>query len=580
MAVGSSGESSVSIVAVALAVAGAMGAYELLKEVALPGLSHWGSHAITIAVTTALAAAGAAFVAGEQRRASEALRHNEEDLRITLEAIGDAVNATDRRGRVSRMNPVAARLTGWSIEASLGQPLGDVFRIVGAESREPLGDPAARVLATGETRVLGDATVLVARDGHEYLIGDSAAPIRSRAGEVVGVVLVFRDMTSELRLRQQLSQGQRMESVGRLAGGVAHDFNNLLTVILSLVSLMGEGERSAGDLEDLAQIGAAAEHAADLTRQLLAFARKQVIEPKVIDLNDTVGNAERMLRRLIGEDIELTTACPPDLGPILADPGQLEQVVMNLAVNGRDAMPKGGKLTIETANVTLGEDYVASHPEMRAGDHVVLTVSDTGEGMDRETMDHIFEPFFTTKAAGEGTGLGLATCYGIVKQSAGSIWVYSEPGKGTTFKVYFPRVGGVAVKVERPPPGASVGGTEAVLVVEDDAMVRRLAVKVLAAQGYRVTEASNGVEALAAFEASGGAFDMLVTDVIMPKMSGKELVDRLLALRPGLKVLFTSGYTGNTIAHHGIVDRGVNFLGKPYLPEDLLRRVRDVLDRK
>ncbi len=276
----------------------------------------------------------------------------------------------------------------------------------------------------------------------------------------------------------------------------------------------------------------------------------------------------------------MTAVRGPELGAVRADPGQIEQVLMNLSVNARDAMPDGGKLTIETSNVTLGEDYAATHPEVSPGPYVMLSVTDTGVGMDHETLEHVFEPFFTTKAPGLGTGLGLATCYGIVKQSGGSIWVYSEPGKGTTFKVYLPRIGDAAARREIQSIAPSVGGSEAVLVVEDEPMVRRLAVRVLAGRGYRVSEATDGVDALAVFEKNGGAFDLLVTDVIMPEMGGKELVEKLRERRPDLKVLFTSGYTGETIAHQGIVDAGVNFLAKPYLPADLLQRVREVLGPK
>jgi PAS domain S-box-containing protein len=567
-----------TVVGAAIVVAIVMTAYEATKEAVAPGLTKWQSHMITIAMTTALAAAAGGVVARAQQRASQRLRRNEEDLRITLAAIGDAVIATDRDGRITRMNAVAARLTGWPVDEAIGRPVQEVLRMVDAATRERV-DPFPEVMATGEVRTLSGTTLLVARAGGERVVADSAAPIRSGLGNVVGVVLVFRDTTSEHRLRQQLSQIQRMESVGRLAGGVAHDFNNLLTVIISLVTLMEDASRNERDAGDLAQIRAAAEHAAELTRQLLAFARRQVIEPREVDLNQVVGKVDRMLRRLIGEDVELSVMLAGDLGVIRADPAQVEQVIMNLAVNAREAMDGGGKLTIETENARLDRDYALTHPEVTPGQYVMMRVTDTGTGMSRETMEHIFEPFFTTKAAGTGTGLGLATCYGIVKQSGGSIAVSSEPGKGTTFRVFFPRVKPESVAGKKTPPALSAGGHESLLLVEDDERVRRIAVRVLAGQGYQVTEAVDGVDALARFDERGGAFDLVVTDVVMPRMGGKELVDRLRERRPDLKVLFTSGYTGDAIAKHGVLVAGVNLLAKPYLPPELLRCVREVLDR-
>jgi signal transduction histidine kinase len=381
------------------------------------------------------------------------------------------------------------------------------------------------------------------------------------------------------RLREQLDQHRRMESIGRLAGGIAHDFNNLLTVIITLVKLMSERHREGPDAEDLAQVQSAAERAAELTRQLLGFARKQIISPRIIDINSCVEATEKMLRRVIGEDIELRTILAPDLGAIRADPSQVDQVLMNLVVNAREAMPAGGRLTIETANVTLGEDYVATHFGVTPGPHVMMSVSDTGAGMDKETLEHIFEPFFTTKPFGQGVGLGLATSYGIVKQSEGSIWVYSEPGKGTTFKIYWRLVD--AGKAAQPTPEvAPLGGRdEAVLVVEDDPMVRRLAVRVLSRGGYRVSEAADAAAAVSLFEQAGGDFDIVVSDVVMPKMSGGELVEKLRAKRPDLKVLFTSGYTGEEMAQHGVTGNGENYLGKPYTPAALLRRVREILGK-
>jgi CheY-like chemotaxis protein len=370
-----------------------------------------------------------------------------------------------------------------------------------------------------------------------------------------------------------------MESVGRLAGGVAHDFNNLLTVILSLANFLSDRSTSTRDREDLGEIESAALRAAELTQQLLAFARRQIVEPRVLDLNELVTSLDKMLRRVIGEDIELATIAMPNLGRIRADPGRIEQVLMNLVVNARDAMEGGGKLTIETANVELGADYAANHPDVEPGSYVMLSVSDTGGGMDARTMTKIFEPFFTTKVPGKGTGLGLATCYGIVRQSGGSIWVYSEVGKGSTFKVYLPRVSDVAQALSRPPASAAAHGQETLLVVEDDEMVRRVAVRILRAKGYVVHETGDPRAALAIFDQLGRAVDLLVADVVMSGMSGKDLADRLRGMKHDLRVLYTSGYTENTIVHHGVVDPDVNFLAKPYLPEDLARCVREALDK-
>ncbi|MDY0001758.1 MAG: ATP-binding protein, partial [Polyangia bacterium] len=304
----------------------------------------------------------------------------------------------------------------------------------------------------------------------------------------------------------------------------------------------------------------------------------QVLEPKIIDLNAILDSLNPMLRRLIGEDIELQTVKAQGLGFVRADPAQLEQVVLNLIVNARDAMPRGGRVTIETANVTLGEDYASIHPETAPGPHVMLAVSDTGVGMTPEVREKIFEPFFTTKEVGQGSGLGLATVYGIVKQTGGSIWVYSEPGLGTTFKVYLPQILGEVAASEETLPSRKIRGTETILVVEDEAEVRELARRILESAGYRVTVAANAGEALAEAERIGASFQLLLTDVVMPKMNGKELSERLCRLCPSLKVLFTSGYPDNAIAHHGVLEPGTEYLAKPFGPQDLLRRVREVLD--
>src|SRR6266481_1741394 len=382
--------------------------------------------------------------------------------------------------------------------------------------------------------------------------------------------------SSEERLRQ----AQKMEAVGRLAGGVAHDFNNLLTVITSYSALLLE-DLAADDpkRDDVDQIRKAAEGAAALTRQLLAFSRQQVLQPKALDLKATVAGTDKLLKRLIGEDIQLTSVLAPDLGVVKADPGQIEQIIINLAVNARDAMPTGGRLTIEAANVDMDEAYVRGHAPASPGRYVMLAISDTGIGMDEQTKARIFEPFFTTKEVGKGTGLGLATVYGIVKQSGGFIWVYSEPGHGTSFKVYFPRVDEPAEPTAASTAGTEPrGGTETVLVVEDAASVRMVTRQVLERFGYAILEAPNGETALRLAAKHHGPIHLLLTDVIMPGLSGRQLAEQLAQLRPDMKVLYASGYADQAIVLHGILDSDIAYLQKPFTPETLARRVRQVLD--
>jgi signal transduction histidine kinase len=380
--------------------------------------------------------------------------------------------------------------------------------------------------------------------------------------------------------QDQLTQAGKMEAIGHLAGGVAHDFNNLLTVIMGRTELLlgslegGDPQRPAIEL-----IEQTAERAAELVRQLLAFSRKQVLKPAVLNLNAVVSKMGEMLRRLIGEDINLVTVLAPDLWHVKADPGQIEQIIMNLAVNARDAMPQGGRLTLETANVELDAAYARKHVGAQTGPHVMLALSDTGTGMDARTQARIFEPFFTTKGPRKGTGLGLATAYGIVKQSGGNIWVYSEPGQGTTFKIYLPRIEEPMERSEvMPSPAAPLRGMETILLVEDEDAVRELARDILQARGYTVLEARHGAEALVAVEHHPGPIHLMLTDVVMPEMTGRELADRLAVLRPTVKILFMSGYTDNAVVHHGVLDPGTVFLQKPFSAAVLARKVRDMLD--
>ena len=419
---------------------------------------------------------------------------------------------------------------------------------------------------------------------------DFAQALADHAALAISNARLLRSVREELAEREraeaalrkseeQLRQAQKMEAIGRLSGSVAHDFNNLLSVILSysdlLLSDLKPIDPLRGDIESIRKAG---EKAADLTKQLLAFSRQQVLAPRVVDLNSVLVDLEKMLRRLVGEDVEIVTHYARTLSRVKVDPSQIDQVLLNLVINARDAMPSGGKLTIETKDVELDDSYTSEHFGVARGPHVMLAVSDTGVGMDPQTQARIFEPFFTTKELGKGTGLGLSTVFGIVKQSGGHIWVYSEPGGGSTFKIYFPATDAEHTALPLPIEAISLEGTESILLVEDQDEVRRVAQTILRRYGYHVIEARNAGEALLICERHPRNIHLLVTDVVMPQLSGRELAERLSVMRPTMKVLYMSGYTENVIVHHGILDSGIAYLQKPIVPELLARRVREVLD--
>jgi signal transduction histidine kinase/ActR/RegA family two-component response regulator len=400
-------------------------------------------------------------------------------------------------------------------------------------------------------------------------------------GRVPAELVVLMDVTHRHQLEEQLRQAQKMEAVGMLAGGVAHDFNNLLTIISGYSQLiLNNLPANDPNRQSAEQIMKAGDRAATLTRQLLAFSRRQVLQPKVLDVNRLIGTLTTMLRRLIGEDIDLRLVLRDDLGKVNADPGQLEQVLMNLVVNARDAMPRGGTLTIETVNLNLDESYTSTHVGVKAGPYVMIAVSDTGTGMDEATKARVFEPFFTTKAPGRGTGLGLSTVFGIVQQSGGAVDIYSSPGKGTSAKVYLPRID-QAEAVESEAGRAKLAkGTETILIAEDDEMVRSLVKETLERHGYKVLDAAGPVEAQKISDIYRGTIHLLVTDVVMPKINGRDLAARLMKRRSGMKVLYMSGYTDGAVVNSGILQKEVPFLQKPFTPGGLAEKVREVLEEK
>lgn len=502
-----------------------------------------------------------------------------QNLDVTLRSIGDAVISTDLKGEIVLMNAVAEVMTGWSQAEACGRPLGEVYRLAKGENWQKSDNSVVRTLFEKQGVVKSSDTLLFAKDGTRHYVADSTAPIFGLQGESVGVVLVFRDQTEQRKLEAQFRQAQKMESVGRLAGGVAHDYNNMLAVILGYADLALCDVTPSEPLHDyLQEIRAAATRSTEVTRQLLAFARKQEIAPRVIDLNEVVGGMLKMLRRLIGEDIDLIWRPMTDLKPVLMDPTQLDQILANLCVNARDAINGNGKVSLETRGIIFDEDYCADHVGFVPGEFILLAVSDDGCGMDKETQAKAFEPFFTTKGVGVGTGLGMSTVYGIVKQNNGFLNVYSEPGKGTTVKIYLPvSEGAVGYPLERGAEELQLGSGETILVVEDEIATLTLCKTMLEKLGYRVMAANSPEEALQLAAGGGDEICLLVSDVVMPGVNGRELSERLVTIHPNLKLLFMSGYTANAIVHRGMLEEGVFFIQKPFSINDLAAKVREVL---
>jgi len=513
--------------------------------------------------------------AAERAQAEHARRDFEERFRVAFEQSPVGIVEADSDGRLLRVNPRFCALLGYGEQDLVGRRLAEFLHPddVAADTE------AMRRLLAREVDATRRDNRYVHRSGTTVWASVSVAPVRAEDGAPRYVVAVLEDVTERRMLQAQLVQSQKMESVGRLAGGVAHDFNNLLTAIIGYAETAQAQAADPALQADLEEIGRAARRGADLTRQLLTFARTQVVEPRVVDVNESIQTSDKLLRRLAGPAVEIELRLEAQAGAVRVDPSQLEQVLVNLIVNARDAMPGGGRITITTANVWLGEHHATRRPGAEAGAHVEITVADTGTGMDEATLSRVFEPFFTTKEPGRGTGLGLATCYGIVRQSGGLIEVTSELGRGSRFRVILPRA---EAPVAGPSPAAGTAplprGRETVLVVEDDEQIRQLAARTLRGAGYRVLVAADGEEALSAAAGFHSPIDLLLTDVVLPRLGGTEVAARMRASRPELRVICMSGYTGTPDDHQMVHDAGDRFLPKPFVPSDLLRSVREVLE--
>ena len=507
----------------------------------------------------------------------EERRRAEHRFRMLIETAPTGIVIADQEGRIADVNAQALQMFGFEREELAGQKVEALLPERLCRTHEGHRDGFTR---NPHARPMGQGMELFARrkDGTEFPVEISLGPLVTKEGVLISATIV--DISARKKMEQQFRLAQRMEAIGQLAGGVAHDFNNLLGVILGCTDILLDTLPSNDPaIKKVAMIRQAGSSAADLTRQLLAFSRQQMLQPRVLDLREIVERTQALLRRLIGENIELSLSLEPSLGQIKADPGQIEQVLINLAVNARDAMPKGGRLAIEACNADLDDSYHEGHHPVTPGPYVMLAVGDTGCGMDRKTQARIFDPFFTTKELGKGTGLGLATVYGIVKQSGGYIWVYSEVSQGTVFKVYLPRIDQSIEPTEiEEPQKTALKGYETILLAEDSESLREMAREYLEGVGYTVLEAASGKEALQKAGEFGGRIHLLLTDVVMPEMSGPELVREMAARCPGMKIIFMSGYTDDAIARQGILDPAVAFIQKPYRPKALARKIREVLD--
>jgi two-component system, cell cycle sensor histidine kinase and response regulator CckA len=511
------------------------------------------------------------LLVGERQRAEDTLRK----LWRAVEQSADLVMITDRDGIIEYVNPAFESLTGYTP----GELTGQTPRILkSSQQTAELYTELWQTILAGN--VFRCTMVNRKKNGEVFVAEKTITPLRDGEGKITHFISNDRDITDRRRMENQLQQAQKMDAVGRLAGGVAHDFNNLLMVISSYAELMLDSLTPQHPLRhNVDEIQKASRRAADLTRQLLAFGRKQIQALQVLDLNLLIADFNKMLPRLIGEDIELVFVPGEKLGRIKADPVQIEQILMNLVANARDAMPKGGKLVIETASVGLDDAYVQEHSIVPPGDYVLLTVGDSGLGIEPKHMPHIFEPFYTTKEEGKGTGLGLATVYGIVKHNSGFIWVYSEPGMGTTFKIYFPRARQIKLALQSTPSAEGCPrGCETLLLAEDEAAVRQSTREFLSMNGYVVLEAKNGTEALALAKSYKGTIDLLIADVVMPQMGGAKLAAELATGRPKMRVLFVSGYAETTFQRHGAIDVTARFLQKPFSLKALARKIREVID--
>lgn len=515
----------------------------------------------------------------ERKQAALAFKKSEERYFSLLESNPDPIVVYDNEGKVVYFNAAFTRVFGWELDECLGKKM-DVF-----VPRENWPETQMMIdkIKAGEN-FSGMESRRYTKSGDMIAVSISGAVHRTKDSTSNGSIVNLRDITEQKRLEAQLQQSQKMEAIGVLAGGVAHDFNNILTIINAnaRIALMMNADLEESVRENLEDIELAGERGAALTRQLLAFSRKQIIKPTITHLNGILANMKKMLACLIGEDVEIQIFPGNALWKIVIDAGQIEQIIMNLAVNAKDAMPKGGKLTIKTANRDLDENFFVEHEvQGEPGPYVMLGVSDTGTGMDQETQKRIFEPFYTSKEEGRGTGLGLSTVYGIVKQNNGFIWVYSEPGRGSIFEIYLPKAKDEVEEAKDQKEQTDMGqsGFETVLIVEDDARLRKILRKILKQKGYKLLEAENGEDALRKSREHHGRIDLMLTDVIMPKMNGKATAERIKSLHPRIKIIYMSGYTDDFIVHHGVLTPELNFLQKPFSPKTLTRKVRKVLDQ-